>query len=271
MLELVGRKRRLYASTSGGSLVADYFSHVTLRGLSGNVNPTPVAVSCYLYAGERVKGALVYSVVAMTHDGSVDVSGDNDSERISSRSQCSFDLRGIEQLGAVSTRDDLAALLRTVHVRADKPSLRTLEARTRHSPTSLSKTVVAEMLKGARFPRKAVMATFVQACGVPDGALEPWLRAWERVAASEEAPARTGVARTLPDGQRRPLVAEHPSFPAPATLQPSSGSAGEVQLHSVPADRPSSPVTAKHAEIMPLREQISQLTDRVGHAAQAVL
>ena len=163
-------------------------------------------------------------------------------------------------LGAVNTRDDLAALLRMVRVRADKPSLRTLEARTRHSPTSLSKTVVAEMLKGARFPRKAVMATFVQACGVPDGALEPWLRAWERVAASEEAPARTGVARTLSDGQRRPVVAEHPSFPAPATLQPSSGSAGEAQLQSIPADRPSSPLTAKQTEIMQLREHISQLT-----------
>jgi hypothetical protein len=51
-------------------------------------------------------------------------------------------------LSAVSTRDDLAAVLRTVHVRADKPSLRIMEARTRHSATPLSKSVVAEMLKG---------------------------------------------------------------------------------------------------------------------------
>ena len=89
-------------------------------------------------------------------------------------------------LDAVSTRDDLASVLRTVHVRADEPSLRTLEARTRHSATVLSKTTVAEMLKAVRFPRKAVMVAFLRACGVQDGALESWQRAWERVAADEK-------------------------------------------------------------------------------------
>lgn len=91
-------------------------------------------------------------------------------------------------LGAVSTRDDLAALLRTVHIRADKPSLRTLEARTRHSATPLSKTAVAEMLKGVRFPRKAVMVAFLRACGMNDDSVELWRRTWERVAAGEEGP-----------------------------------------------------------------------------------
>jgi len=89
-------------------------------------------------------------------------------------------------LNAVSTRDDLAGLLRTVHIRADKPSLRSLEARTRHSATPLSKTVVAEMLKGLRFPRKATMVSFLQACGVADDSVDLWQRAWERVATSEE-------------------------------------------------------------------------------------
>ncbi len=161
-------------------------------------------------------------------------------------------------LGAVSTRDDLAALLRMVHRRADKPSLRTLEARTRHSPTPLSKTVVAEMLKATRFPRRAVMVTFVHACGVRDDAMEPWLRAWERVAASEEARAQSGVARTVPDGQRRAAVAEQP--PSSATLQPSSGSAGGAQLRNVPVGQPSSALAAEQTEIRQLREQVSQLT-----------
>ncbi len=90
-------------------------------------------------------------------------------------------------LGAVSTRDELVARLRDVYVRADKPSLRTLEARTRHGATPLSKTAVAEMLNGVRFPRKAVMVGFLQACGVRDD-IESWQHAWERVASRREGP-----------------------------------------------------------------------------------
>jgi hypothetical protein len=95
-------------------------------------------------------------------------------------------------LGAVSTRADLAARLRLVHLRADSPSLRTLEVRTRHSGTPLSKTSVADMLKGARFPRKAVMVAFLRACGVPDDKMDPWQRTWERVASREAGPTRHG-------------------------------------------------------------------------------
>lgn len=94
-------------------------------------------------------------------------------------------------LASVTGREELSALLRTVHARADRPSLRALEARSRHGQIPLSKTVVSEMLKGARFPRKAVMLGFLQACGVHDDDLEPWQRAWERIAVSEQGPAGT--------------------------------------------------------------------------------
>jgi transcriptional regulator with XRE-family HTH domain len=109
-------------------------------------------------------------------------------------------------LGEVKTRADLAALLRIVHIRADKPSLRTLEARTRHSPTPLSKTVVAEMLNGVRFPRKAVMVAFLLACGVEGDDVEPWRRTWERVASGEGTTARPRMVQTAPS----PLVGRHP-------------------------------------------------------------
>ena len=99
-------------------------------------------------------------------------------------------------LGAVNTRDHLAALLRTVHVRADKPSLRALEARTRHTASPLSKTAVAEMLRGVRFPRKTMMVAFLRACGVKDDGMDLWRRAWERVAAEEEGPAQSRAFRT---------------------------------------------------------------------------
>ena len=91
-------------------------------------------------------------------------------------------------LGAVSTRDELVARLRDVYVRADKPSLRSLEARTRHGAIPLSKTAVAEMLNGVRFPRKAVMVGFLQACGVRDDSIESWQHVWERVASRREGP-----------------------------------------------------------------------------------
>jgi transcriptional regulator with XRE-family HTH domain len=85
-------------------------------------------------------------------------------------------------LASVTTRSELAELLRIVHLRADKPSFRSLETRTRHDPTPLSKTVVSEMLRGVRFPKKAVMVSFLRACGVPDDHVASWSRAWERIA-----------------------------------------------------------------------------------------
>jgi transcriptional regulator with XRE-family HTH domain len=109
-------------------------------------------------------------------------------------------------LDAVSTRDDLVALLRIVHIRADKPSLRTLEARTRHSATPLSKTAVAEMLKGIRFPRKSTMLSFLHVCGVADD--EMWQRAWERVVAGKE-----GMASS------RAIEASHSVGPTPSIEQ----------------------------------------------------
>jgi transcriptional regulator with XRE-family HTH domain len=84
-------------------------------------------------------------------------------------------------LESVATRGDLVALLRVVHLRADKPSLRDLEARTRHHKDRLSRTVVAEMLNGVRFPKKSTMLSFLCACGVRDDQLALWSRAWERI------------------------------------------------------------------------------------------
>ena len=105
-------------------------------------------------------------------------------------------------ISSVQTRDDLATMLRVVHIRADRPSLRALEVKARHYQTPLSKTVVSEMLKGTRFPRKAVMLSFLRACGVAEEAMEPWLRSWERIAASEQG-ARSRLLPAGHDGQPR--------------------------------------------------------------------
>jgi transcriptional regulator with XRE-family HTH domain len=110
-------------------------------------------------------------------------------------------------IASAQTRGQLAALLRTVHLRADRPSLRHLEARTRHDITPLSKTAVSEMLKGTRLPRKTVMISFLRACGVPSDVMGPWHRAWERVASSEQylsGPA----AYTYPTQKDQPLTGD---------------------------------------------------------------
>ena len=127
-------------------------------------------------------------------------------------------------LGAVTTRDELVALLQEVHVRADKPSLRSLAARTRHEATPLSKSTVSGMLSGVRFPRKAVMIAFLRACGVPNDGMESWRRAWERVVSGEEGPARLKVTPAAPG---RP--------PTEITASADPSEAGQVRGE---ADRP---------------------------------
>lgn len=157
-------------------------------------------------------------------------------------------------LTAVTTRSELAELLRTVHLRADRPSLRALEAKTRHSVSPLSKTAVAEMLKATRFPRRTVMVAFLQACRVPDSALEPWLRAWERVAARESA-AQEEVSDAVPGS--RPHVSAPAQRPAPGTSWPFLSGGGQ----NIRPDRPPGSDADPEQTLDPhgLREQVAHL------------
>jgi transcriptional regulator with XRE-family HTH domain len=125
-------------------------------------------------------------------------------------------------VSSVLTPGDLAALLRVVHIRADRPSLRALEAKARHYHTPLSKTVASEMLKGTRFPRKAAMLSFLRACGVAEEAMEPWRHAWERIAASEH-----GMTSHL--------------LPAAHDGQPGSAPQAVQDVARVPAGEPAAP------------------------------
>src|ERR1700722_890932 len=87
-------------------------------------------------------------------------------------------------LSAVNSREELCAKLRTIRIRADNPSLRQLEVRTRHERRPLTKNIAAQILSGNRFPGREEMLTFLRACGV-HADFEPWLRVWERIAESE--------------------------------------------------------------------------------------
>jgi hypothetical protein len=133
-------------------------------------------------------------------------------------------------LASVTTREELATLLQTVRLRAGKPSLRTLEARARHSATPLSKTVVAEMLRGTRLPRKAVMIAFLRACEIPDDRMEPWYRAWERVAVRGSGPASLSVSYRQPISHRQLLERTLPGIQPPGRA--------DLDAIIVPASRP---------------------------------
>lgn len=155
-------------------------------------------------------------------------------------------------LDAALTREQLAARLRIVHLRADRPSLRALAVKTRHDATPLSKTTVSEMLSGSRFPRKAVMIAFLQACGLSDAQTEPWRRAWERIATTGSAQPGSppGHATTIqqPRSETRPAHGAGDEFPPviPADLEPISHSAGPTARNQSTTSRGArSPVTCR--------------------------
>ncbi|HZB28535.1 MAG TPA: NYN domain-containing protein [Streptosporangiaceae bacterium] len=90
------------------------------------------------------------------------------------------------EVASVKTREELAVFLRELHARADSPSLRSLERwAQKEGKPPLSKSTLSDVLSGRRFPRKSVLLTFVEACGVPRDQMDPWRRGWERIAASE--------------------------------------------------------------------------------------
>ena len=118
------------------------------------------------------------------------------------------------EVDEVSTRAELAALLQEVHVRAGMPSVRDLEARTRHA---VSKTVAAEILNGVRFPRKTAMVAFLRACRVQDAELQAWQRAWDRVAPRNQGQTRRSVRNTWHFTDSGPVTLICPHLPREMT------------------------------------------------------
>jgi hypothetical protein len=88
--------------------------------------------------------------------------------------------------------DDLAKCLRQLRLRADTPSFRVLEDRTKHANgllpgtkirrVPLRRSTLSEVLHGQALPRKAFLLTFVEACGVDLETDQRWEKAWDRLA-----------------------------------------------------------------------------------------
>jgi hypothetical protein len=88
--------------------------------------------------------------------------------------------------------DELAACLRHVHLLADKPAYRALEHQTareggflpgaRLKRVRLTRSTLSDVLLGRKFPGKAFLLTFVDACGIDLEDDRRWEQAWDRLA-----------------------------------------------------------------------------------------
>ncbi|WP_327092901.1 hypothetical protein OIE66_20340 [Nonomuraea sp. NBC_01738] len=120
-------------------------------------------------------------------------------------------------LESVNRHEELVELLARRFALADL-SLRELESRAdKLGGTRLPRATCADMLAGRRFPRRAVMLTFLRVCGVPQGEWPAWDRAWERVRVSR-LPA--GMRDTVADEPPQDTPPEHPLDAKPAGPTP---------------------------------------------------
>jgi hypothetical protein len=88
--------------------------------------------------------------------------------------------------------NDLAACLRHVHLKADRPTYRSLEQQTIHASkflpgtrlkqVRLTRSTLSDVLLGRKFPGKAFLLTFVEACGIDIETDSRWEQAWDRLA-----------------------------------------------------------------------------------------
>ena len=125
--------------------------------------------------------------------------------------------------------DDLASCLRQLHLRADSPSYRLLEERTKHANgllpgtkigrVPLRRSTLSEVLQGQTLPRKGFLLTFVEVCGVDLNADRRWEQAWDRLADQaqhQDGEMATGqlylelaeLRRQLAEAQHRAEVAQ---------------------------------------------------------------
>jgi Tetratricopeptide repeat len=121
-----------------------------------------------------------------------------------------------------ASREDLAACLKRLHLLADEPTYRALELQTtraggflpgtRLKRSRLTRSTLSDVLNGRKFPRKAFLLTFVDACGVDVAADQRWAQAWDRLARQyQQNPASAeddGLRRENEDLRRQLAAAE---------------------------------------------------------------
>ncbi|MFI9591187.1 hypothetical protein [Nonomuraea sp. NPDC052265] len=118
---------------------------------------------------------------------------------------------------AARTVEEFALCLRQLRTRAGNPSLRDLEKWARRYNKQLPRSSVCDALAGKWLPRRQLVLTFLQACGVDPAADPRWVRAWIRlteqvgpheVGPSPQAAATVGSAEVHALMEAKRLLAE---------------------------------------------------------------
>jgi hypothetical protein len=104
----------------------------------------------------------------------------------------------IENLG------DFATALQDVRDAAGGPTLRWLEQWGRNHGKPLPRTTVADMLRGQRLPRVAILTAFLEACDVPNELIKEWALAWGRLLPSRSVPPEAPHEAAKPHPNKTP-------------------------------------------------------------------
>lgn len=117
-----------------------------------------------------------------------------------------------------TSRGELAECLRHLHITADRPSYRMLEQETAHAGgkfpgtrlerVRLGRSTIADVLAGRKFPGKAFLLTFVEACGIDIENDRRWDQAWDRLALSDPRTAPLGGEIAQPRQKNVELVTQ---------------------------------------------------------------
>ena len=192
--------------------------------------------------------------------------------------------------------DDLAVCLRHVHLLADKPAFRALEQQTTHvngllpgtwlKRARLTRTVVSDVLLGRKFPGKAFLLTFVDACGVDLENDRRWEQAWDRLAVQyDRQPAESAFEQLrgqIEDLRGQLAGAEHRAGEAQADaerlraelqVQASEHRAAleRARAEAVRASKTAGQLDGLRAQLEDLRAQVAATGEKIQAAAEWAL
>jgi cell division protein FtsZ len=119
--------------------------------------------------------------------------------------------------------EELAQCLRLLHIRFGKPSYRDLDKRTAHASgclpgthlerVRLGRSNTSEMLRGLKFPGKALLLTFAEACGIDLETDRRWEQAWDRLAVQRGMHAARRKTERGVQGTKEAAAPETPTTP----------------------------------------------------------
>ena len=174
------------------------------------------------------------------------------------------------------SREDLARCLRQLHRRADSLSTRELEKRTKlatgnlpgtkYQRVPLGRNAISEMLRGQKFPKKAFLLTFLEACGVDLAADRRWEKAWDRLVGHDQNQSAAReiqqLRQQIAELSQQLAAAEHRAEAAPAQAGKSPAALDASEAAPRPGRQATQPAsTTTEQQPRDLVSQISSALD----------